>query len=100
MRCTIHAKYVNSEGDVAKMQYGDGSLALTFTSPDGEPLLTLSVNLGAYGMVAPEGHVYVKDYAESEGLAAGMEAAGIAAPVGSVTFGPYNTTATLMRVLI
>jgi uncharacterized protein YdgA (DUF945 family) len=99
MQCTITSKYLNHTGTVEKMQYGDGSLALTFTSLDGEPLSTLSVNLQAYGIVAPEGHVYVKNYAEDEGLAAALVAAGVASDTGMLAeFGPYGTTATLMKV--
>jgi hypothetical protein len=88
MRAHIKSLYLDDDGIVNVGQYGNGSLALTFTGEDGEPLSTLS----------PEGHIFVKNYAESEGLAAGLEAAGIAEPRGTVTFGPYDTTATLMLV--
>jgi hypothetical protein len=98
MRAHIRSLYLDDDGIVNVGQYGNGSLALTFTGEDGEPLSTLSINLEAYGLVPPEGHIFVKNYAESEGLAAGLEAAGIAEPRGTVTFGPYDTTATLMLV--
>jgi hypothetical protein len=100
MRCRITSKYLDETGDVEKMEYGDGSLALTFTAPDGEPLATLSVNLGGHGIACPPGHVYVKNYSEGEGMAAALEVAGVATRVEEITFGPYDTTATLMKVLI
>jgi hypothetical protein len=99
MRCTLNARYWSEEGDVAKEMYGDGSIALTFTSPIGEPIAKLSVNLIESVGRAPEGHVYVKNEGENEGLVDSMEAAGVATSTGTVVnYGPFGTTATLMRV--
>lgn len=99
MRCTLSTKYWSDEGHVARMQYGDGSLALTFTSMYGEPIAKLSVNLIDSVGRAPDGHVYVKNEGEGEGLVAAMEAAGVATSTGTVVnYGPFGTTATLMKV--
>jgi len=57
----------------------------------------------AYGLIAPEGHIWVRDDAESEGVAQGLVEAGVATwadPAQQVTFGPYRASATLMRVLV
>jgi len=101
VRCTLSTRYWSEEGDVAKHEYGDGALALTFTSPIGEPIATLSVNLIASVGRAPDGHIYVKNEGEHMGLVDSMEAAGVAISTGTVVnYGPYGTTATLMKVLI
>ena len=87
MHAHITSKYLDDDGVVRRVQYADGSLALTFTSEGGEPLATLSVNLEEHGLIAPEGFIFVKNYSEGEGLAVGLEAAGIADPRGEVSFG-------------
>lgn len=78
-------------------KYTDGNLALlasAFFEDDGESYPndeTLSVNLAGYGMIPPPGHVYVKDYAEHEGLPRALEEAGVAFIVGApVPIGPYS----------
>jgi hypothetical protein len=98
MEYTINAKFVNTTGHVRKANYADGSLALLITNYEGRE--TLSTNLGAYGLVAPEGHVYVKGVSEHEGLPEALELAGIASkiPNGRVTFGPFDSYAWLMKV--
>lgn len=86
-------------GFVAKFgRYSNGSLALSLETLDGEPLATASVNLQEYGLLPPDGHIYVKNYSEGAGLAEALEQAGVAVPVGVVEFGPFSTTATLMRI--
>lgn len=100
MRATLRTAYWAETGDVAKQQYGDGSLALVFTV-NGEPYGTLSVNLIASVGRAPDGHIYVKNEGEHTGLVASLVAAGVAEDTGVVVeYGNFGTTATLMKVLI
>ena len=72
--------------------------------PDGSPALlvngeVISVNLAAYKMVAPEGHVYIPGYSEHSGLPAKLIDLGVATPIYEVTFGPFDACAWLMRIL-
>ena len=77
--------------DIQKPQFvlsryeADGSLALGVMD-EGRPMV-LSVNLLDYGQIAPLNHVFVKDYAENEGLPASLEAAGVAERVSPVSIG-------------
>ncbi len=96
----IDSKYIRESGEISKAAYQDGQLALMFSPESGEPAFALSTNLASHGLYAPEGHVYVKGYGEHEGVATALAGAGVASPVNEVAFGPYDTTATLMRVLI
>lgn len=97
----INTKYVHiTDGTLVRQMYDDGSLALQVEYEyDGYPEReTLSVNLSFYGMVPPEGHIYVKDYAESEGLPAALVAAGIASEVSDERIGPFNVRVVLMKL--
>lgn len=105
---SIHAVYVHLDNAVVtRAKYGDGSLALVAEAHDEEGMLereTLSVNLSAYLVELDDGEIYVKNYAEHEGLADALVTAGIATYVGTseddarVVFGPHDTTAYRMRV--
>ena len=53
---------------------------------EGYPL-NLSVCLADYGFLAPENHVFVKDYSEHEGLPDSLEAAGVATKIQQVAIG-------------
>jgi len=101
MIATIRSKFLNDTGVITQAKYIDGSLAVTFTAPDGEPLATLSVNLADHGIIAPPDCFYVKNYSEGEGLAAALEIAGVAEyvlPLRVAEFGQWGTTASLMRM--
>lgn len=95
---TVNSKYVQMTGEVLKRSYRDGSLALILS--EGYDNETLSVNLIEHGLVAPEGHIYVKAYSEHEGLPEALEVAGIASkvPHGLTKFGQWDTSAWLMKV--
>lgn len=98
MKATIKARYVNmTDAAIYTMTYAlDHSLALVAeTHMDRE---VLSVNLGDHGLTAPEGHVFVKDYSEHEGLVNALVEAGVAEKVRQVEFGPFDTTAWLMKI--
>lgn len=99
---TINAVFVKGTGIVEKTTYQDGSPALVFHS--GYDRDALSVNLIAYGLIAPEGHVYVKGYGEHEGLPQALVDAGIAefavVPHNRVEFGGHDAWAMLMKVLV
>ncbi len=59
----------------------------------------LSVDLTVYGYVALPGEVFVKDWSEHSGLAATLEAAGIAREVQTLRVGPFRSTAYRMELL-
>jgi hypothetical protein len=93
----IKSKYMDEIGTIQKAEYRDGTLAVSFQSNEGDTVL--SVNLADYGLNAPENHFWVKNYSEGEGMADAIQEAGIATPFCVTTFGPYNTTATLMKLV-
>lgn len=98
MSINIQSKFVRiANGALSLGQYADGSLAVQVRDSD-QPVETLSINLGAYGLAAPEGHFYCKDYSEHEGLPEALVKAGVASIVHEVTFGPFGSKAFLMHL--
>lgn len=92
----ITARYVRlKNAQVTLEKYTDGSLALVAQDEDedGMPNVeTLSVNLTAYDLHPPEGHVYVKDHSEHEGLAQALVNAGLVEIIGDkFTFGTFGS---------
>lgn len=91
----INARYVHmKDAQVTLEKFTDGSLALCATDVDEDGLPneeTFSINLAAYDMHPPEGHVFVKDYSEHEGLAQALVNAGLVRIVEPITFGPFGT---------
>lgn len=70
-------------------QYGDGQLAMVARGKDGQPALKLSVNLSGLDAPRPRGdQVWIKTWAENEGVAEALVRAGIVTLVGQ-TF-PVN----------
>lgn len=105
MLYNINAKHVRvKDGTLRPGQYADGSFALQIedADEDGMPNTeTLSVNLSAYLPAPPEGHIYVKDYAENEGLPDALEEAGIGEIVGDPLYiGPFNSLVRLVRLTV
>lgn len=90
----IDAVYVHmKDAEVRLDKYTDGSLALVAedVDEDGMPNVeTFSTNLSHYDMHPPEGHVYIKSYAEHEGLAEALAELGLVTIVEPVTFGPFG----------
>lgn len=83
------AKYANEPS--ARLQYdryADGSTAVQVLGTDGEPILTATTCLAAYGEAPRDGHVFVKDWSENEGTLAALVAAGVVGePVRKVPAG-------------
>lgn len=78
---------------VSLEKYTDGSTALVAMSvdEDGMPdIETMSTNLSFYGLNPPDGHVYIKDYSEHEGLAIELSERGMVEIVEPVRFGPFG----------
>ena len=67
-RIHLKTKYTDDEGTIGFGNYADGQLAMLFAPDTGEPAWALSMNLIAYGLVAPENHVYVGGYSEHVGI--------------------------------
>lgn len=98
MDYTVKLPWLTLTGSLMKGQFGDGQLALALMTPEGPE--RLSTNLIAYGLVAPEGHTYVKDSSEHAGLPDALVEAGIATKVEQVAFGPFDATGWLMKVIV
>lgn len=64
-------------------QYGNGRTALQLVdAEDGEPVATATVNLPDETL--GENEVFIKDYAENEGMLKTLQDAGIVEPTGKV----------------
>lgn len=94
---TLNARFLKGSGVLERTSYPDGSPALVFYH-GGYEHEALSVNLGAYGLVAPQGCIYVRDGSEHEGLPEAMVEAGLGERVGRVAYGPYDSTATIFKL--
>jgi hypothetical protein len=99
-RIHLKTKYSDEDGEVSFGKYRDGQLALLFAPDTGEPEWALSMNLGGHGLIAPEDHVYIGGYSEHVGIASCLQDQGVAELAEEIIFGPYDTPAYLMRVLI
>jgi hypothetical protein len=64
----FRTKYLNDMGVVELGKYIDDSIAIRLTSSFGEPLGVPTVNLQDYGMKPAEGHVFIRDYGQNEGM--------------------------------
>jgi len=101
IRVHIKSKFINEGGVVGRSRYADGSPALLFSPDSGEPAYALSTNLAGHNITVPaEGHVYIKGYAEHEGLCEALVKLGVVEAVQEITLGPYDTKATLVKVLV
>ena len=94
----IKSKYMDEIGTIQKAEYRDGTLAVVFSSNEGNT--TLSVNLADYGATPPEDHFFVKNYSEGEGMVEAIEKAGIAEALADFRFNAFDTTATLMKLVV
>lgn len=75
----IRTAYINSEARILKARYGDGSTALLLQDTEtGEQLAKATVCMAADGeKPRDERHVFIKDYAENEGMLAALQDAGV-----------------------
>lgn len=96
----LKSKYIDEVGVVGRSQYADGTPALLFNPDSGEPAYALSVNLVGHDLHPPDGHVFIKGYAEHEGVCECLVDNGAVEVVRGFTFGPYDTKASLVKVLI
>ena len=73
----IKTKYLDDEVVFQRTSYADGSTAIVLTSPDGEPLMTSTTCLKAYGETPRPGHVFITTWSENEGIYEALLAAGV-----------------------
>ena len=74
----IKTKYLDDEVVLQFPPYpADGSTAIVLTSPRGEPLMTATTCLAAYGDTPEPGHVFLKTWSENEGIYEALLAAGV-----------------------
>lgn len=81
--------------------YGSGTRAMKLVTETGEVYAIPSVNLmEGYGLIPKPGCLFIKDYAESEGMVEALVNANVVILTGRrVTFGPYDTSATEVRLV-
>ena len=81
-------KYCNDYGVVALGHYGDNSLAIRLMTVYGQPLATPTVNLQQHGEKPADGNVFIRDYAENEGMYECLKQLGIVGEsIREITFG-------------
>ena len=75
----FNSKYSQESQAVLKRigEYQDGSPALEVYSQFGEPLSKVTVCMSSYGETPREGYVFIKDYAENEGVVQALHEAGV-----------------------
>lgn len=79
--------------------YGNGTLAIRLWE-EGELYAVPTVNLQEQGDIPPPGHVHIKDYSESEGMAQALQDAGVVQLTGyTLNAGPYTATVREARLL-
>lgn len=98
MRVHLKSAFIDESGTLGRSRYVDGSPALLFAPETGEPAWALSTNLGAYALAPRENCVYVKGYGEHEGVAEALVELGAGEVMEHIVFGPFSTTATLVRL--
>lgn len=94
----FRSRYVVDTGIVEVLRYRDGQMCVHFVGE--EARVVVSVNLSDYGLVAPEGFFFTRDYAEAEGYAFALEEAGIADRMARFVFGPFDSVGYLMRLVV
>lgn len=98
----IDARYVHSKNvQVTLGIYSNGQLALIGESEDEEGYPdseTYSVNLVAYDMIPPNGHVYIKDDSEHKGLAHALQNVGVGTVIEPIYYGPFRTPGVLFKL--
>lgn len=84
----IQSRFVKlTDATVLASKYADGTFALIAIDGVEGDQEVLSVNLSAYGYVAPPGAIYVRDYGPHEGLPDALEGEGIATKAEPVKIG-------------
>jgi hypothetical protein len=96
---TLNAKYLQGEGEIEKLAFANGDLALVFHTDEGQS--RLNTNMAGYGVTTPADHIWVKTYAEHEGLVDTLIEAGIATFAEFPDLaGQFDTQWVLLKVLI
>lgn len=86
----MQVKFKHWTCDLQKARYCNGRTALVLVDPeDGERVTTATVNLPDEPLA--EGEVFIKDYAENEGMVAALQEAGVVQPTGRVVVSGYVT---------
>src|SRR5258708_6588209 len=89
----VHFQGDEMYGPVQIIEYVDGSPALRIGSQ------IVSVNLAAYGLVPPAGHVYIKDWSENEGLVDVLVDADVVIVIQKIEVGQFRSRAFLVKVV-
>lgn len=74
--------------------------ALVLVDPQDNDTSHLSTNLEAYGLHAPEGSIFIKDWSENAGVTAQLVAQGLVEIESTHTVGPFNLTAYQVRLCV
>lgn len=73
----LSTKYINTEVFMQLGRYVDDSIAMKLVNVDGEPEGTATVCLAEIKQKPQDGHVFIKDWGENEGMYEGLKTAGI-----------------------
>jgi hypothetical protein len=93
----IDATFLQGEGTIEKTTFHDGNLCLLFHSDEGRDRL----NSNLPEVKTPSDCIWVKDYAEHDGLALALITAGICAPAELPDLvNSYGAGWVLLKVLI
>lgn len=97
----LNMKYFDAEGEIEKTTFASGDLALMFCT-DKDPPMRLNTNMAGQGIITPPDHIWVKTYAEHEGLPEAMVLAGICTFAEDMPdlSGKFDSQWILMKVLI
>jgi len=94
----IKSAYCKARCTLYKGEYGNGRIALQFINVEGEPELTASVNM--VELPCPEGHTWIKDWSENEGILQELRRHGIVGPAELEADNAFGCQATLVKVLV
>lgn len=74
---SLTTKYIDTEVYMQFGRYVDDSIAIKLVNVNGEPEGTATVCLAEIKKKPADGHVFIKDWGENEGMYEGLKAAGI-----------------------
>lgn len=96
MAKTFHftGAHIDHDGSVELGTYSDGSIAIRLRSLYGDLLLIPTVNLQHYDEKPELGHVFIKDYGDTEGVYESLRANGIVGEkIRTVNYGGFDAKA-------
>lgn len=94
---TLNGTHYATKGDLELTTYISGTMALVLHGDDGG-IDRLSVNLDAYGIVPPPGHILIPEGDGLEGIAAELERIGVVTLTDKVMYGSFRSVAHVAKI--